>query len=69
MTTLVLTLLGSPAAALEDGHPVTPPLAAKSLALLAFLTLEPGSTPGRNWPGCFGGNPRRRKREPPCARP
>ena len=38
---LVLTLLGPPAAALEDGRPVTPPLAAKSLALLAFLTLEP----------------------------
>jgi DNA-binding SARP family transcriptional activator len=41
VTALVLTLLGPPAAALEDGRPVTPPLAAKSLALLAFLTLEP----------------------------
>ncbi len=41
MATLVLTLLGPPSAAFDDGRPVTPSLGAKALALLAFLALEP----------------------------
>jgi DNA-binding SARP family transcriptional activator len=41
VTRLALTLLGSPTVAFEDAHAVVPPLGAKALALLAFLTMEP----------------------------
>jgi DNA-binding SARP family transcriptional activator len=40
---VVLTLIGSPAVSHPDGGRITPPPGAKELALLAYLTLEPGS--------------------------
>ena len=43
MASAVLTLLGTPTVARADGEPVTPPLGAKALGLLAYLTLEPRS--------------------------
>ena len=41
MPALVLTLMGPPAVAFADAGPVTPPLGAKAIALLAYLALEP----------------------------
>ncbi len=41
MPSVVLTLLGPPAVAFEDGRAVSHTLGAKALALLAFLALEP----------------------------
>jgi DNA-binding SARP family transcriptional activator len=38
----VLSLIGSPTVALDDGGSVTPHLGAKAIALLAYLALEPG---------------------------
>jgi DNA-binding SARP family transcriptional activator len=38
----VLNLIGSPTVDLPEVGPVTPPLGAKALALLAYLVLEPG---------------------------
>jgi DNA-binding SARP family transcriptional activator len=40
LSAFVLSLFGTPALASSAGRPVTPPLGAKALALLAFLTLE-----------------------------
>jgi len=37
------------------GRPVTPPLGAKELGLLAFLVLEGRSHAARSWRGCCGG--------------
>ncbi len=42
MSGAVLTLIGSPAVSHPDGERVTPQPGAKALALLAYLTLEPG---------------------------
>ena len=43
MPSLVLRLCGEVALQAPDGVPVAPPLGAKTLGLLAFLALEPGS--------------------------
>ena len=42
MTAILLTLIGSPTVAHPDGERVTPQPGAKALALLAYLSLEPG---------------------------
>src|SRR5215203_3369931 len=42
MPSLVLRLCGDVVLCSPDGVPITPPLGAKTLGLLAFLALEPG---------------------------
>ena len=42
MTTLALRLCGDVTLTTPDGVPAAPPLGAKTLALLAFLVVEPG---------------------------
>ena len=43
MVALTLNLLGQPSVRCSEGKPHTPELSAKALALLTYLTLEPGS--------------------------